>query len=164
MQDLLSISYPCSKTLYKHRAFCPCLSARTWEYFLAPLPRYSCQLHPMLCWQQTQLQTGPLHPMQWKPQFMAQEVTAKHLCCSPDLDRNYAPGANLPRALQTFVAEADQEKAFINTSFIVPLRKKKKQKKKSMQRDHSLLLERELLFLFSPVDLDCISDWSRMQV
>jgi len=29
-------------------------------------------------------------------------------------------------ALHTFVAEADQKKAFINTSFIFPLKKKKK--------------------------------------
>lgn len=132
MQDLLPIIYPCSKTLYKHRAFCPRLSGRTWEYFLAPLPRYSGQLHPVLCWEQTQLQTGLLHPMEWKPRFTAQEVTAKCPCCSPDLDRECVPGANLPCTPTTFVAEAIQEKPFINTLFIVPLGKKKKKIDRSL--------------------------------
>ena len=151
MQDLLSIISPCSKTLYKHQAFCPCLSSRTWEYFLAPLPRYSCQLHTVLCWEQTQLPTAPLSPMQWKkPQLVAQEVTAKHPWCSPDLDGEYLPGANLPHILQTtLTAEAHREKAFINISFIV-------QKRKRLKVDHSLPLQSSffvVLGLFSPEDL-----------
>lgn len=77
MQELLSIIYPCSRTLYKHWAFCPCLSGRTWECFWASLPRYSCQLHPVLSREKTQLQTSPLHPMQWKPQLMVQDLTAR---------------------------------------------------------------------------------------
>lgn len=158
MQELLSIIYPCSRTLYKHWAFCPCLFGKTWECFWAPLRRYSCWLHPILSREQTQLQASPLHPMQWKPPLMVQEVTAKCPCCSPDLDREYVPGANLPHPLQTtFVAEADHGKAFINTSFIVP------PEKNDLYLVNSLFLQSCLFFFFFPEDLDCISDWPRLQ-
>lgn len=124
MQDLLSLIYPCSKTLCEHWTFCPCLSGRTQEFLLAPLPRYSCQLHPLLCAEQIQLQTRSLHPMWWEPWSMAQEVTAKRPCCCSDWNRECVPGANLPCTPTAFMAEADQEKAFINISFNVPSGKK----------------------------------------
>lgn len=144
---MLSIIYPCSKTFYKHWAFCPCLSRRTWEYFLSPLTRYSCQLHPMVSGEQTQLQTGPPpHLMQWKPR--------RQLQSDPHLDKECGSGADLAHAMQIFVAEAEEEMTFINTSFIFPIINNNNNK--NPQLNHSVILQSFILFCF--LRIQCVSD------
>lgn len=95
---------------------------------------------------------SPPHLMQWK--------LRRQLQSDPDLDKECGSGADLAHAMQIFVAEAEEEMTFINTSFIFPIINNNNNK--NPQLNHSVILQSFILFCF--LRIQCVSDWSRIQI